>query len=91
MLLPIFITPKGDLVPLEWSLLKWVYFFSSPPSPPFHFAFSFFKNFVILFLAVWVFVAACRLSLVAESGGYSLLWSTGSRYVGFSSCGMQAQ
>ena len=47
----------------------------------------------------WVFVAACRLSLVAESGGYSslqcagfslqwllLLWGTGSRRAGFSSC-----
>ena len=46
----------------------------------------------------WVFVAACRLSLVAESGGYSwlrcsafslrwllLLWSMGSRCAGFSS------
>ena len=44
------------------------------------------------------------LSLVVESGGYSLLrctgfslrwllllWSTGSRHVGFSSCGMRAQ
>ena len=51
----------------------------------------------------WVFVAGCGLSLVAASGGYSLLWcagvslrwllllqSTGSRCVGFSSCGSQA-
>ena len=50
-----------------------------------------------------VFVAARPLSLVAVSGGYSssrcvgvswwgllLLWSTGSRRVGFSSCGSQA-
>ena len=49
----------------------------------------------------WVFVAAHGLSLVAASGGYSLLqcagfslrWllllrSTGSRHAGFSSCGM---
>ena len=52
----------------------------------------------------WVFVAARRLSLVVASRGYSslqcvgfslqwllLLWSTGSRHVGFSSCGEQAQ
>ena len=49
----------------------------------------------------WVFIAACGLSLVLASGGYSLvwcvgfstwwlllLWSTGSRHTGFSSCGM---
>ena len=52
----------------------------------------------------WVFVAARRLSLVVASRGYSslqcagfslrwllLLWSTGSRSTGFSSCGMRAQ
>ena len=52
----------------------------------------------------WVFIAAHGLSLVAASGGYSLLhcvgfslrWllllrSTGSRRVGFSSCGTWAQ
>ena len=52
----------------------------------------------------WVFVAACRLPLVAASGGYSLLWcvgsslqqllllqSTGSRHVGFSNCSMRVQ
>ena len=49
----------------------------------------------------WVFVAARGLSLVAASGGCSslwcvgfslrwllLLWSTGSRHLGFSSCGL---
>ena len=49
----------------------------------------------------WVFIATCRLSLVAVSGGYSLLqcagfslwwllflWSMGSRQAGFSSCGI---
>ena len=59
-----------------------------------------------LFLAAlgfhcWVFVAACRLSLVVASGGFSSLWcmdfslrwlllfqSWGSRRVGSSSCGM---
>ena len=58
----------------------------------------------IYFWLLWVFVAPRRLSLVAASGGYSLLqcaglslqWplmllSTGSRHVGFSSCGMRAQ
>ena len=57
----------------------------------------------IYFWLRWVFVAVCRLSLVAVSGGYSslwctgfslwwlpLLWSTGSRCVGFSSCGTWA-
>ena len=60
--------------------------------------------FLIYFWLRWVFVAVRRLSLVAVSGGYSLLqwagfslqWllllrSTGSRHVGFSSCGMRAQ
>ena len=53
-------------------------------------------------LCCWVFVAACGLSLVAASGGYSslqcagfslwwllLLQSSGSRHAGFSSCGEQ--
>ena len=57
----------------------------------------------IYFWLRWVFVAACRLFLVAASGGYSLLqcagfslwWllllrSTGSRHAGFSSCGTRA-
>ena len=65
---------------------------------------SFLKNKFIYFGLHWVFVAACRLSLVAASGGYTslwcvgfslrcllLLWSTGSRHTGFSSCGTQAQ
>ena len=67
---------------------------------------SFFK-FIYLFIYFWlrwVFVAARGLSLVAASGGYSslqcvgfsLLWllllrSTGSRRLGFSSCGTWAQ
>ena len=57
----------------------------------------------IYFWLRWVFVAVRRLSLVAVSGGYSslrcagfslrwllLLRSTGSRCMGFSSCGSQA-
>ena len=66
----------------------------------------FFCNLFILciyFWLRWVFVAAHRLSLVAPSGGYSSLWctgfslrwllllqSTGSRPVGFSSCGSRS-
>ena len=68
---------------------------------------SFFKFIYLSFIYFWlrwVFVAARRLSLVAVSGGYSLLqcacfslqWllllrSTGSRHTGFSSRGMWAQ
>ena len=63
--------------------------------------------YLLLFLKFWLhwgFVAACRLSLVAASGGYSslqctgfslwwllLLQSTGSRRAGFSSCSVWAQ
>ena len=58
----------------------------------------------IYFWLSWIFVAACGLSLVAVSRGYSplrctgfslrwllLLRSTGSRHAGFSSCGARAQ
>ena len=60
--------------------------------------------YLFYFWLCWVFINAHGLSLVAASGGYSLLWcagfslrwllllqSTGSRCAGFSSCGMQAQ
>ena len=63
----------------------------------------YFLLFIYLWLR-WVFVVARRLSLAVESGGYSslrcvgfslrwllLLRSTGSRHVGFSSCGSRAQ
>ena len=66
--------------------------------------YSFFNKFIYLFLAALGLAAACGLSLVAVSRVYSslqcagfslwwllLLWSTGSRHEGFSSCGMQAQ
>ena len=68
----------------------------------FFFFFSLFILFIYFWLS-WVFVAVCMLSLVAVSGGYFLLWcagfslrwlllwSTGSRHVGFSGCGMLAQ
>ena len=67
---------------------------------------SFFKwlYLFIYFWLHWVFVAACGLSIVAASGGYSslrcagfslrwllLLWSTGSRRMDFGSCGTWAQ
>ena len=64
---------------------------------------TFKKKFIYLWLH-WVFVAVRGLSLVAASrvyyslrcAGFSLrwpllLWSTGSRHVGFSSCGTWAQ
>ena len=35
--------------------------------------FSFLKIYLFIWLC-WVFVAACRLSLIAESGGYSVWW-----------------
>ena len=63
----------------------------------------FLKRIIYLFIYFWlrwVFVAARRLSLAVASGGYSslqcvgfslwwllLLWSMGSRHMGFSSCG----
>ena len=71
------------------------------PDP--HFLFFLFILFIYFWLS-WVFVVVCGLSLVVVSGGYSslrcagfslrwllLLQSTGSRHVGFSSCGSQAQ
>ena len=64
----------------------------------------FFFFLIYIFGLCWVFVAVRRLSLVAASGGYSLLqctgfslqWplllqSTGSRHTGLSSCDTQAQ
>ena len=66
----------------------------------------FFNKFIYLFIYFWlhwVFIAAHGLSLVAASGGYSslwcmgfslqwlVLWSTGSRCAGFSSCGTWTQ
>ena len=39
----------------------------------------------------WIFVAMCWLSLVVVSSGSSLLWCTGSRRPGFSSCSTWTQ
>ena len=60
--------------------------------------------FIYLFMAVLVFAAVCRLSLVAVSGGYSSLWcvgfslqwlpllrSMGSSHAAVSSCGTWTQ
>ena len=60
--------------------------------------------FVFFFWLRWVFVAAHGLSVIATNGGYSsmrctgfslrwllLLWITGTRCAGFSSCGSRAQ
>ena len=78
------------------------------PSPFFQLFLLLFFLLINLFMAAlglhrWVFVAACRLCLVAVNRGYSLLrcagfslrwllllWSTGSRCAGFSSCGTWA-
>ena len=70
----------------------------------FLFVFVFNLFIFIYFWLRWVFIAACGLSLVAVSGGYSSLWcagfslqwllllrNTGSRRTGFSSCGMWTQ
>ena len=72
---------------------------------PLHFIYLFFKFIYLfnLFLAAWVFLAACVLPLVVASGGYSslrcvgfslrwlfLLRSMGSRHAGFRSCGLRA-
>ena len=64
----------------------------------FYFIYLFIYLFILFYFWLhWVFVAARGLSLVAVSGGYSslrwllLLQSTGSRHVGFSSCGTRTQ
>ena len=68
-----------------------------------HYVFDF-VFLINLFWLHWVFIAVCGLSLVATVGGYSslqcvgfllqwllLLRSTGSRCIGFSSCGTWAK
>ena len=55
----------------------------------------FFKKFIYFiyihyFWLRWVFVAACGLSLVAASRGYSSLWCAASHCGGFSCCGARA-
>ena len=80
---------------LTWTTVVLVFFF---------FFINLFIFYFIYFWLCWVFFAVRGLSLVAESGGYSLLWctgfslqwllllwSTGSRHAGFSSCGTWAQ
>ena len=77
-----------------------------PPSQNLLLQLPFLKKLIyfIYFWQHWVFVAVRRLSVVEGSGGYSLLrcagfslrwllllWSMGSRHVGFSSCGTRVQ
>ena len=66
------LSPQGQVgtfcSPLVWSFgcYEWFFFF--------------FNKFIYLFIyfwLCWVFVAACGLSLVAMSGGYSSLWCAG--------------
>ena len=77
---------------------------TAPPGKPYLFIFINYLFLFIYFWLHWVFVAARGLSLVVASRGYSLLQcagfslqcrlllrSTGSRRVGFNSCGTQAQ
>ena len=81
-----------------------IHFHCSPHIVFFYKILKIFILFIIIYFWLhWVFVAVCGLSLVAASGGYSLLWcagfslrwlllrSTGSRCAGFSSCGSWAQ
>ena len=73
------------------------------PSTVLYYYYFLINLFIYLWLC-WVFVATHGLSLVVESGGYFslqctgfslrwllLLWSMGSKHVGFSSCGRRAQ
>ena len=73
---------RSTATPSTWALTHWNSFF-------------FLINFIYVWL-LWVFVAVHGLSLVVASGGFSLwwlllVWSTGSRPMGFSSCSTQAQ
>ena len=51
-----------------------------------------FKNslFIYCFWLCWIFVAACWLSLIAETQGYSSWWTWASHCSGFSCCRAQA-
>ena len=64
------IAPESSPVPL----------LSLPPSPSdkehYGFCHHRFRGHGAFFWLHWVFVALCRLSVVMESGGYSLLWGT---------------
>ena len=100
--------PRPGLKPVSPALSGRFSTTAPPGKPP---KFTRFLQFIIIFkiyLSIyfwlhWVFIAACRLSLVATSRVYSslqcagfslqwllLLWSTGSRRAGFSSCGTWA-
>ena len=97
---------------VQYCLPQWLYKFTLPPTVYKGSLFSTSSPTLVIacffiylyFWLCWVFIAACGLSLVAASRGYSslqcagfslqwllLLWSTGSRRTGFSSCGTRAQ
>ena len=93
------ILPQLSPAPRVLKSILYVYVFI--PALPLIFEQAFYL--FIYFWLCWVFAAARRLSLVAASGatvrcraqayhcgGFSLLRSTGSRHVGFSSCGSRA-
>ena len=94
--------PRPGLKPVSPALIG-RFSTTAPPGKPL--SLFFFKGtFIYLLIGLcWVFVVACRLSLVVASGVYSSLWcvgfslrwllllrSMGSRRAGFSSCGSQA-
>ena len=105
VLSPMVMSQKLISAPSSLSLLKKRYW--NPELYPLFLSLFFFLNkYMYLFIYLWlhwVFVAACRFSLVEASGGYSSWWCTGfslqwllllqsmdSRRTGFSSCGSRA-
>ena len=99
--------PAGGWCPISYkvttdisSLTSWESEEQGPQISTANFSFlKFIYFFIFYFSLCWVFVALHRLSLVAASGGYSLLQCSGFslwwllllRHTGFSSCGTQAQ
>ena len=85
----------------EWGIVEIRYIWSLASSPSYNesygpetfMSFFFIKIyiFIYLFLLCWFFLAACRLSLVAASSGYSSLQGEASHCGGFSFCGVQLE
>ena len=77
---PIFIFWSWPSWPLQILLLIMTVALQSPPPTGLVslYFFFFFINLFIYFWLCWVFVAVCRLSLVAMSGGYAS-WALGAR------------
>ena len=68
--------PGIELGPPAWG--AWILTHWTTREVPYHgFFFIIIINLFLSFWLLWVFVAACRLSLVAASRGYSSLWCTG--------------